>query len=213
MIQILVLVAALMLSLPNLSSAGGSGGQANPGVLPPNSSAFGKTYGEWSAEFWKWLFSLPVDHNPVFDTANCSAGQSGHVWFLGGNVECSTIEDNGTTEAQLRDCANSAADFIRDPAAELDGVSLHNLLDYRRDSPLFTFGPLPDNNLLESFGVPHTVGHTSPSVADGVYLLLAPLSAGSHTLHFSGVTDLSSIGQPKFIQDITYHLTVRPNRP
>ena len=246
MIYVRVLVVFLVLGLANLSSAGSIGQGANPGVLPPHSSAFGKTYGEWGAEFWKWQFSLPVDRNPIFDTADCSAGQSGHVWFLGGttsflevgpgiilgeatrdctvpvgtalffpivNVECSTVEGNGTTEAELRECANFNADFIVDLAAELDGISFHNLADYRRDSPLFIFGPLPDKNVLEFFGVHAPAGTKSPSVADGVHLLLAPLSAGSHTLHFSGVTDLSSQGGPTVIQDITYHLTIRPHRP
>src|SRR5262249_11776095 len=64
--------------------AGGSFGQnpfptgnANPGVFTPNSSPYGKTYGEWSAAFWQWEFSLPVDHHPLFDTAPASTGQSG----------------------------------------------------------------------------------------------------------------------------------------
>lgn len=59
----------------------------NPGVLPPNSNAFGKTYGEWSAAFWEWAYSLPAtpDHPLIADGAmDCSLGQSGKVWFLGG---------------------------------------------------------------------------------------------------------------------------------
>ncbi len=242
----ILLVSLLALSVPGLAAAAPKGNLGNPGVLPPNASAHGKTYGEWSAEFWKWQFSLPVDDNPIFDTADCSEGQSGHVWFLGGttssteiapgvilgeatrdctvpagtalffpivNVECSTVEGNGTTEAELRACANSFADLIVDLAAELDGWSLHNLSSYRVESPLFTFGPLPDNNVLEFFGVNAPEGTTSPSVSDGVHLLLAPLSVGDHTLHFTGTLDLSSIGGPTIIQDITYHLSVVPHGP
>src|SRR5689334_21398837 len=29
---------------------------------------------------------MPVSASPVFDTANCSANQSGKVWFLGGSA-------------------------------------------------------------------------------------------------------------------------------
>jgi hypothetical protein len=206
-----------------------AGSLGNPGVPPPQSHAFGKTYGQWSAEFWKWSFSHPVDHHPLFDTADCGAGQSGKVFFLGGvfnmtgidtrncripagqaiffplvNNECSTLEGNGTTEAALLACASGPIDTVSDLEAEIDGVPVHNLRSYRAQSPLFIYGPLPDNNIFEFFGVPDTVGRTSPSVSDGYYLMLAPLSVGRHELHFVGKFP----GPPVFIQDITYHLTI-----
>ncbi len=40
-------------------------------------------------------------------------------------------------------------------------------------------------------------GTTSPSVSDGVYLMLAPLSLGKHNLHWKGTIDLNSVGWPK----------------
>jgi len=89
---------------------------------------------------------------------------------------------------------------------------LQDLESYRSQSPLFTFGPLPDNNVLQFFGVNAPAGTVSASVSDGVHLMLAPLSRGDHTLHFHGALDLSSIGGPTFVQDITYHLTVVPGR-
>ena len=52
--------------------------------MPLNSSAFGHSYGEWSARWWQWSYSLPTTHHPLFDTAGCEAGQTGKVWFLGG---------------------------------------------------------------------------------------------------------------------------------
>jgi hypothetical protein len=215
------------------------------GVLPVDSHAFGASYAEWSVRNTQWFFSLPVDHHPLFDTADCSAGQSGHVWFLGGtftttNVgpnevigrvtrnctipagkalffpivdgECSAIEGNGTTEAALRLCAQQQADVI-DPASlrcEIDGQSVQNLAQFRVQSPLFTFGPLPENNLLESFGINAPAGATSPSVSDGYFLLLTPRSVGRHTIHFYGEADFRSMGGPLFIEDITYNLTVTP---
>jgi hypothetical protein len=58
--------------------------------------------------------------------------------------------------------------------------------------------PLPDGNI---FGVPaDTYG---PMVTDGYYLMLAPLSAGAHTIHFT-----ASLGGG-FHLDVTYHLTVQ----
>ncbi|MFL6449806.1 MAG: hypothetical protein ACJ746_19305 [Bryobacteraceae bacterium] len=70
------------LSSQNISPAGSS----NPGVHPPNSKPYGMTYGEWSARWWAWVLSIPASMNPNLDTtgADCSQGQSGHVWFLAG---------------------------------------------------------------------------------------------------------------------------------
>jgi hypothetical protein len=55
-------------------------------IIPPQARPYGKTYGEWSAEWWKWVLRLPVTGHPLFDSTgdNAGAGQSGPVWFLGG---------------------------------------------------------------------------------------------------------------------------------
>jgi len=55
-------------------------------VIPPNAHPFGKSYGEWSAEWWEWQIKLPATDHPAYslDGANCDAGQSGMVWFLTG---------------------------------------------------------------------------------------------------------------------------------
>src|SRR2546426_5108244 len=148
-------LALLIAKLP----AQAAGRNLNPRVLPINSTPYGKTYGQWSAEHWKWTFSLPVDHHPLTDTADCSAGQSGPVWFLGGtfvstteggvtigratrdcsvpagkalffpiiNTECSTLEGNGTTDAELRSCAQFFQDHAHDMTCTIDGVAVQNV--------------------------------------------------------------------------------------
>jgi hypothetical protein len=56
-----------------------------PKVLDRDSVAYGRTYGEWMAAWNQWSFSLPVDVHPLFTDGDCSVGQTGPVWFLGGN--------------------------------------------------------------------------------------------------------------------------------
>ena len=85
-----LVIGGVLLWAPSTMLAQGS---SNPRVLPPASHPFGLTYGEWAGRFWQWAFSLPPTHNPGFDTADCSAGQSGPVWFLGGGF-CGSV---GTT--------------------------------------------------------------------------------------------------------------------
>jgi hypothetical protein len=177
-----------------------------------------------------------VDQHPFFDEngscTNGANGQFGPVWFLTGvinvsgsavrnctvpvgkalffpilNAACSTLEGDGETEEELRACATGLINSVSNVAAEIDGVPIQNLYeDYRAPSPLFTYGPLPENNVLQLFGHDAPAGATSLSVADGFYLMLAPLSVGQHTIHFTGM-----VGDPViFTLDITYNLTVAP---
>jgi len=80
--------------------------------------------------------------------------------------------------------------------AELDGVRIQELNDFEFQSPLFTYW-LPADNIIGISGGPLT----SPSVADGFFIMLRPLSVGQHTLHFRG-------GFPGFVIDTTYHLNI-----
>src|SRR5438093_206116 len=94
------LAAAALALLVATSLAHAGGRNQNPGVLPINSTPYGKTYGEWSAEWWKWAYSLPVDQNPFFDETGCehgANGQSGPVWFLTGVVNVSGTAERGCT--------------------------------------------------------------------------------------------------------------------
>lgn len=201
-------------------------------IFPIGAVPYGKTYGEWSAEWWKWAFSLPVDQNPFFDEGGCehgANGQSGPVWFLTGvinvsgsasrqctvpadkavffpilNVECSVVEGNGSTEAELRGCTDFYMNTVTDVFLEIDGVHVANMDQYLAVSPLFNFGPLPDNNVLQLFGANAPPGTVSAAVNQGYHILLKPLPRGVHTLHYGG-----TFGDPiNFTLDITYHLTV-----
>ena len=69
-----------------LTAAPASAADPNPGILPPQSHPFGRTYGEWAAAWHSWRLSVPVSVNPALDStgANCGQGQSGNVWFLHG---------------------------------------------------------------------------------------------------------------------------------
>jgi len=221
-----MLTLALALSLAVLAPPA-QAANGNPGVLPVNSNPNGRSYGEWSAAWWQWALSIPTTVNPLLDAtgADCAQGQSGHVWFLAGvfnvsgqatrsctipsgtalffpliNAECSNLEPPpffGSNEAELRSCANAFS--FTNLQASIDGVSLTNLPSYEIDSPLFTF-TLPADNILGIAPAPTS----GMSVGNGVYLLLAPLPVGEHTLKFGG-TDSSG-----FTLDITYHLTVVP---
>jgi hypothetical protein len=218
------LLSAIVLALLVAASpAQGSGRNPNPGIIPPGSTYRGQSYGEWGAQWWKTIFSIPVvdgDHPLISGGA---FGEEKGVVFLaaaGGGVtidvtipagaslffpvinsECSVLEPDpfhGDDEAELRACANGHIDHTSGLIAVIDGVPVQDLAAYRVESPLFEFGPLPADNVL---GAP--AGTTSPAVDAGVYLMLHPLRPGSHTIHVGGTFD-----EFNFTIDTTFNITV-----
>jgi hypothetical protein len=64
---------------------------------------FGKTWSEWTIEWWKWLLSIPEPDNPANDDAgnNSDQKQKGTVWYLAGIKEST---DNDSTDKPERTC-------------------------------------------------------------------------------------------------------------
>ncbi|MHC1765234.1 MAG: hypothetical protein AB9869_13195 [Verrucomicrobiia bacterium] len=63
---------------------------------------------------------------------------------------------------------------------------MKNLDAYRSESPLFEF-TLPEDNLFQYFGMDAPGGTTAQAVDVGIYLLVTPLSVGTHTVHLTGI--------------------------
>jgi hypothetical protein len=216
---VLAVTLALVLITTSIASAGG----ANPGVLPPTSRVQGLTYGEWSARWWQFVFSLPVSQNPLTGGTgeNCAFQRVGNVGLVVLNstmdvplkceapagtmlflelldAECSTLEGPpfyGGNEQELRACAQAIVPT--DLAASIDGVEIQNPGQYISTSPVYDL-VVPDDNIL---GVPG--GTVGQSVAYGAFLMLAPLTPGKHTIHTHGV--YSDFG---FTADRNLELTV-----
>jgi len=221
-----VLAVAAILALGSVSSARAGG---NPGVLPPQSHPYGASYADWSAAYWQWLFALPADNNPGIDSPDFDVtdGQSGHVWFLTGpfgtiersvtipagtslfvalvNVEASSLEEPpfyGPTASDQLAIASGFADYITDLSLTVDGKTLGNIGDYRVTSPQFSFtAPTP-----WIFGA---TGGAGTSVGVGYFVMLAPLPAGTHTIHYTGAFKFSDAPEDYIGVDMTYHVTVR----
>jgi hypothetical protein len=64
----------------------GRGNAGNPGILPPQSHPYGKSYGEWVVDWWQWVLNIPADRNPLADETGefAGEGQQGPVWFVAG---------------------------------------------------------------------------------------------------------------------------------
>lgn len=228
------MLAILVIPIIQLGPLNASGQSeiADSPIYSPDSSPYGLTYGEWTAEWWKWFISIPTEINPINDPTGerCAEQQEGPVWFLVGSgggkaersctipagkaiflpaitVECSHAEDQSLeTEQDLRMCAKDDQDKVQRVYATIDGVDLPASQIYRVQSPIFniTFGP--DN----VFSAPEG---PSLSASDGYWVFLKPLSSGNHEIHVGGLLiDFTETGASNFIEDSTYHLTVRPGQ-
>jgi len=81
--RILVVAIVLGLAVPNVMAKDNKDGDGVK-VIDRDSVVYGRTYADWMAAWNQWSFSLPVDVHPLFTDGDCSVGQSGPVWFLGG---------------------------------------------------------------------------------------------------------------------------------
>jgi hypothetical protein len=96
----------------------------------------------------------------------------------------------------------------------IDGVAVPGLENpittiYNVVSPPFSYTTAEKGNMLAGvFGEPCIPGGLTiyPAVADGVYLMLSPLSPGRHTIHAVGVA--GPVSAPFVVEDITYDITV-----
>lgn len=219
-----VLVLFISTSTPQAQSGG------NPQIIPPNAKPYGLTYAQWSAKWEQWLLSLPVAGNPQLGCPNPpDAGQSGPVWFIspqfGAPASCAisipagkavfvpimavffdSLSGTNSAEEQ-RDLAQFFANHIVPSSlfCEIDGVPVNNLTRYRFLSPQFSF-------IAPSPWIGGDVGGASTATADGYYLILHPLSAGAHTIHWRSIVHLSiAEGDPfdaDVASDMTYYLNV-----
>jgi hypothetical protein len=223
-------ILMILLTLPTALFA-----QQGPAVFPSDSTPFGMTYGDWATAWFQYAFSIPASENPLLDTTgvDCGVGQSSDpVFFLaescmiaGGKVtrsctvpagkallapitvvECSTVDPppfqvNDGQEA--RTCAANVANGIGLNTLHLsiDGVKIPGLQHYRAQSPFYTFVMPAEDNIFGLNGVTSGV-----SGADGYWVMLKPLSPGSHVLHFGG--DYASGPMAGLNIDVMYNLTV-----
>ena len=185
---------------------------ADPCVFSPDANPYGKSYGDWAADWWQWALAQPGNLNPLNDTtgANCMQGQFGKVWFLAGSLFDNAVNRTCAVPAGkallfpvvitayislksdspqqqtlefLRTQASSGVTGASSLTTTIDGVSVPDIMQrYREKSTPFS-KVLPEGNIL---GISQLFS-LGLGVDEGWYLVVKPLAAGSHTIHFNGV--------------------------
>jgi hypothetical protein len=203
--------------------------------LTPNAKHAGKTYSEWSVEWWKWALSQPVASNPLFDLTGTDAanGQTGNVWFLAATFgdpavvnrsisvsagtsfffplmnfeEDSAFAPDMSVQEMVDEIAVKATQ-VTELHLTIDGVSMPDLLSLRaRASTPFSIAlPPGGDDVYSHFGV-DAGNSVSTVVSDGYWAFIDALPAGSHTISFGGT---QNDGTTNSSISATYSINVRP---
>jgi hypothetical protein len=115
--------------------------------------------------------------------------------------------DPPLTTQELGDQAAAIMSSAGDMSCVIDGRPVEGLADfqtspYRARAAGFSFWLPPSDNIYQNAGVDFW-GTVFPAAADGVYLMLAPLNPGEHTVHFKGQL-LTEQKLPYFTLDVSY---------
>lgn len=204
---------------------------AQAGVLAPGSVYNGKTLGEWSAEWNKYVYSIPEFQGPLYDTTGekASINQSGSVFFLVGTFTGESVTrkitvkenqslflplinvwynnfplaENNPPKAgeELANAIKPVIDATDSLFFNLDGVAFSTDELFQHRET-----PAPFNATLPEnnfYGEP--AGSSSVVASDGYWLMVEPLSVGKHTVSFGG-----TISALDFRQNNTYEISVVP---
>jgi hypothetical protein len=145
----------------------------------------------------------------VVRSCNVPSGKALYIAVFNGEdsaLEESVVEHPGDETFQQIATMRSFEDVGMSPSKvflSVDGAPIPHLKErFRVQSTAFGF-TFPTDNLFKSiYGNPNFLpGTYFPAVDDGWYVMLSPMNAGPHVLHFKGVSG-------NFVLDVTYNLNV-----
>lgn len=182
-----------------------------------NDLPYGKTYGYWTVEWWRWILGIPKRVNPVVDLSGeytTMYQQNRDVFFLAGKL----AEEDGilperscnvsVQKSILVPVINCEANLLENPELKTEnGIVKHVKCDEDtivrhecyldgREIPAQRISSHPevfevimvDDNLFDVVG-----GGTTRASADGYWVFLKPLPRGNHTISFQGSCEMGRL--------------------
>jgi len=142
---------------------------------------------------------------PISVERSVTVSDDKYLFFPLININTDNVfEASPKTIDQLTADAKANIDGVSALHASIDSVDVPDLFSHREQSPPFDY-VLPDDNIYAFFGATVPAGTVSPAVADGYWLMVAPLAPGLHDINFGGTNAATT---PNFVLDVTYHVTV-----
>ncbi len=188
----IALVGALLWGPASLGARGSAGG-----VVPPKARIHGFSLLDLATAYQAWAWGTSAEVNPLVAarcerspidpnlwfmpvsfggeaTATCQLPPGAFLVVTPGFIECSTIEPDpffGADQAGLTACVDGWFSLLNRADVILDGDPVGNVSDYALRTRAVA---LPPNNLLST--------EPGGSMSEGYFLVVAPLSRGTHTL-------------------------------
>lgn len=196
-------------------------------VYTSDSKPYGKTYGQWTVEWWQWALSTPKSINPVVDKAGIFAGvnqPTTDVWFLAGKF--------GTANEDLpdRECRIPIGRAILIPVINCEA----NPLEYpelKSEQEIIDHVSKDEDNIVKKMcflngeripvervqsdpqTFPLTInkdnaigvkgGGSTVAAADGYWVFFKPLPRDNYTLNIAGACENGRLNS-----GANYHLKV-----
>ena len=180
LVAVLWLAAVTLgLAAPAASAAPAPSSQRRPRCVVDKGvrdTVLAKLVGTGGAAYGCWNLGGTVAPFGPAGVPSCTVKPGTKIFEIASSFECSTIEGNGTTEAELRTCAEHM-DAQTAPSVTVDG---HAVSVKEVETGLMNIVLPPDN----IFGLP--AGTSGLSVGHGWIALLHPLTPGTHTIVGSG---------------------------
>ena len=204
-------------------------GMSGPTFAEIGAKIHDRTYGEWSAAWWQWQEANFPGFAFGEGLVDCSAGQSGPVWFLGGTGggaaerECleplgeqihlfiPLVNANVFNEDPL--CPNLTCTieekreildgiFSEVPAGIFNSVACDLQIDIDGTPAVFS------TPIIRTQSPPFDYAGDPETIADGFWVMLEPLPSGEHEIVFRGGICHVRSGRSLFRVDVTYFVTV-----
>lgn len=204
-------------------------GSARQGDASARVVVLGVSLAEWTQRFWDRFMSIPVNVGPATDKTGieCGINQSGPVWFLGAplggtnQLSCTIpagkmilapavtfINDYPCPEPPSFEPqpGQTLEDFLTEGVIPIIDSSFSTVeLDGRLLKPLRVTANLQSFTGAKDIAPavdPCVTGSPQLGVADGLYVMIGPLSPGLHILHIHA-------NSPAGSADNTFRLTIK----
>lgn len=197
-------------------------------MVKPGETVSGKRLDEYANTWWQWTYTMPKEVNPVRDNTGkyCHVGQRGDVWFLAGGYGTSKIKrkceipagkhiffpvinmaywpryEGTTTCERVKKSAALNNDKLLSIEVELDSIKAQHPSNIRIASKdcFDLLGLVP-----KEYNAPYVY----PAATDGYWVMLKPLSEGTHVLRFNAMYNRDKGAYGKMAQDIEYELIIK----
>ena len=197
-------------------------------LVARNMPVNGHLQSDYVNSWWQWAVSMPNRDSPVRDRTgvNCSVNQHGAVWYLAGGYGSSLIHrkctvpsgkylffpvinmlyspsnsSNATTCASVKKNASINNQYLISFKVVVDKHKFVNPVYYRQASKECF-------DLSARIPRKKNVPRIYPSATDGYWIMIKPLSIGSHKISFRAEYNNPNSAYGKMIQDIQYDLKI-----